>query len=105
MENVIHKTIFDELSHESINVLEIWHPEKPDEVQYFETGDFRPAEGNIQHHHLNRCKNITHIINQHKSVYINAPDVIKTIVTAISDLNTPNVQKKFHHSFVFVWHI
>lgn len=98
--------LLDELSRNSIKVLEIWHPSRPDDVMFFETGDFRPALVNSGEkvHSLSRSKNITHIIDQSKGLYINNPNVIKSVIAAIESLEIGSVKKQFSSDFSFIWH-
>lgn len=99
------KLLLDVLSNESVRILEIWHPTRPDEVFFYETGDFRPAAGDVNFHKISRCKDITHIIDQQSSVFANSKDQIRSILTAIENEKLSTVSKEFDKSFIWIWHI
>ena len=97
--------MINELNHQNIKLVEIWHPSDPVNKFYYETGDFRQADKEIEFHEIKRCKDITGIVNEKSSQFINTPDFMRSVITEIENSKKPSITKRFHKDFVYVWHI
>ena len=92
-------------SNQAIKVLEIWHPSTPNDKMFFETGDFRQATNETPFHELKRCKDITNVIDEKTSQFVNSPNFVQSVITEIENNMNLTISKKFHKDFIYIWHI
>ena len=72
------------LNASNIQILEVYDPENREEtMRLFKTGVFRPASNESHFHSLSLCTDITEIMSDQHSIYVNSPNFIQQVITAI----------------------
>ena len=98
------REVLESLNQNQLSVLEIYDPEnRADTLRYFKTGVLRPADSHTHYHSISQCIDITDILSEQHSQYINSPQYIQSIITAIEKRGM-TVSRDFSASFRFVWY-